>query len=190
MHSCSCCSSHAEFWPETKQGRNQKALNPKTEIETTARNSTERNETILATQSSRKADREYSSIFKFYGTNKQRQNRRSKRGADAGRGGVALTHTILFGKLNATWLKVCSPKWHMTSFILGFSFSFIFGFQLQLCLQFVGLISEGGVARKWACACGDLVFRWGKARLIIQLKAISFIPIINPGDQLLFSSLQ
>lgn len=80
MHSCSCCSSHAEFWPETKQGRNQKALNPKTEIETTARNSTERNETILATQSSRKADREYSSIFKFYGTNKQRQNRRSKRG--------------------------------------------------------------------------------------------------------------
>lgn len=180
MHSCSCCSSHAEFWPETKQGRNQKALNPKTEIETTARNSTERNETILATQSSRKADREYSSIFKFYGTNKQRQNRRSKRGGvRRPRGRGTYPHNSL-----------CSPKWHMTSFILGFSFSFIFGFQLQLCLQFVGLISEGGVARKWACACGDLVFRWGKARLIIQLKAISFIPIINPGDQLLFSSLQ
>jgi len=45
----------------------------------------------------------------------------------------------------------------MTSFILGFSFSFIFGFQLQLCLQFVGLISAGGVAKMsplmtgWPC---------------------------------------
>lgn len=172
------------FWPEINAEAKSESPKPKTQIETAARNSQRRNDS-LATQSTRKHRECCSSIFKFYGTNSSVQRHGAKI-ADAEwgllsvgcRGAWHLSTNSLWEikcyVIESLLTQMAHDQLHFgqLQFQLSFSSSYSFIFNFNFCCS--SLASSAA----WAWHVegrvpGDLVFRWGKARLIIRLKAIS-----------------
>jgi len=108
MNECIRAAATAHMPVLAKNKAGPKSESPKPKPKSKQQPEIRRGETIPGIAMLTKTKRECSSIFKFYGTNKSAKQAAKIAHADGGgnaavvRGGVALIHTILFGKLNAT----------------------------------------------------------------------------------------